>query len=56
MIYSIDNDHVPHKCCYDSAIIKDTNDGKSEVVCECENGYADLICKLLNDDFYKDEE
>lgn len=54
MKYRIDNKYIEHKCCWDTAIIYNCEDGKGiygsnvELLCECDSNDAQLILNALN--------
>ena len=52
--YYLDNSMVEHGCCWNAAVVRKCKQGGGmygsdvELVCECEEGNAQLICDALN--------
>jgi len=54
-MFRVDNSMVEHRCCWDSAIVTDCDEGEGmyggnvSLVCECDSGMVEIIVKALND-------
>ena len=46
--YYIDSGMVEHGCCWETAIVRVNDTGTVELICECREKEAQIICDALN--------